>query len=125
MHFSWDLLFWECHDVLSSEAHPDGIPNLGYAGGEHYDVRRLKRLVNTHRIIRITAQSPEKEMGDRRNGSHSLDKVASSDIYRSWHTFRSAYSRYGLTKDQDVFVALHGIVQHVAEAMSDGMVCGR
>jgi hypothetical protein len=98
MHFLWELLFWDCHDVLSSEAHPDGIPNLGYTGGESYDVRQLLRLVNTHQIIQITVQSPEKEMGDRRKGSPSLDKVASSDIYRSWHTLRSAYSQYGLTE---------------------------
>lgn len=124
LHFSWDLLFWECHDVLSNEAHPKGIPNLGYTGGENYDVRGLKRLVNTHRIIQITEQSPAKQIDDGPESSQSLDKVPSSDIYRSWHTFRSAYSQYGLTKDKDVFVALHGIAQDVAEAMGDEMICG-
>ncbi|KAH7384576.1 heterokaryon incompatibility protein-domain-containing protein [Pyrenochaeta sp. MPI-SDFR-AT-0127] len=124
MHFSWEVLFWECQELIANETHPDGVPDLAYTGGGNYDTRSIKTLLGGIRLRRL--ESNTRGQSNTKDLELSLGSTTStsSDIYRAWCTFRTAYTGYGMTKEKDVLVALSGIAQDVAEAMDDELVAG-
>lgn len=123
MHFSLDILFWECPEYIASETFQDGIPDIAYTGGGNHDTRSLKTFINDSKIRKATASVDELRNGIGMRSS-SETAVSPADIYRAWCTFRTAYIASGMTKEKDVFVALSGMAQDVASITNDELVAG-
>lgn len=115
IHFTQELLYWECHETMTSEQGPSG----DHKSRSHYRLRGfmgqiLKWEVNDDKIKR-TSELP----GTIGTGHEDL-----SEYYRYWCNFRASYSGFHLTKDKDILVALNGVAQDVAEVMNDALVAG-
>jgi hypothetical protein len=115
-HFTQELIYWECHEELTSEQNP---------GHNYHSERRsyspdgfigrgLKWWVNDYKIKTIPKTS----------GTIETDLDYLFKIYEYWCAFRRSYSGLALTMEKDILVALNGVAQDVAGAMNDTLVAG-
>ncbi|KAH6881401.1 heterokaryon incompatibility protein-domain-containing protein [Alternaria rosae] len=116
IHFTQELLFWECYERITSEQDPTGgsiseTSNLF----EQFTVQTLKTRVCEYKSLQVNPSSDPTDL-------EQLD--ASSRIYREWCAFRTAYSGCALTKESDILVALNGVARDVAETTNDTLVAG-
>lgn len=124
MHFSWEVLFWECDEFIANECFPDGIPDITYSGGGNYNTRSLKELIRDIQVRQLDLQPEEGEDDAVHPRIFDLDGSYLDDVYRAWCTFRTAFTGYGMTKEKDAFIALCGIVQDLAIVSQDEFVAG-
>jgi hypothetical protein len=116
MHFARELVFWECREKVSSETDS----NITYFDDTSMaDLRPLKTFIDIHK--RRHQEMPPRGVlpaNIRENG------YTHRDFYHKWCQFLSAYTQCYLTKGDDLFVALHGIVQDVTETLKITIVAG-
>ena len=113
IHFTKELVFWECSECTASEQDPKGARvSGGYV--EQYSSHHttlLKKLVQDYGTQHYESSKNTAEDDLRQ-------------IYKFWHRFRSTYSGLHLTKDEDILVALSGVAQDVAGTINDTLVAG-
>ena len=116
IHFTQEQLFWECDESITSEQDPDGcLIEQAYAWNVASAVHILKSKIYDYQS-QLTITS---------GGSVSVNlREVLSRIHKDWCCFRKEYSGLSLTKEEDIFVALHGIAQTVAEVTKDTLVAG-
>jgi len=116
VHFTQELLFWECRESITSEQDPGGsrIERATMWLGDSA-VHALKSNICDYKS-RLASMSGSPTSFDRL-------KVLSS-IHKDWCNFRTSYSGLSLTKEEDIFVALNGIAHVVAEVANDTLVAG-
>ena len=116
VHFTQELLFWECRESFTSEQDPGGsrIERATMWLGDSA-VHALKSNICDYKS-RLASMSGSPTSVDRL-------KVLSS-IHKDWCNFRTSYSGLSLTKEEDIFVALNGIAKAVAEVTNDTLVAG-
>ena len=116
IHFTQELLFWECHERVTSEQYPwgvvpaRGIILLGYSADY-----TLKSRVDRYRDCLSSSHWSSSD-----TGKHEIF----SSIHEAWCQFRKTYSSLNLTKEEDILVALNGVAQAVAELTNDFLVAG-
>ncbi len=109
IHFTQELLFWECYESLTSEQDYKGL--LISDTSKYYrdsTVHTLKSHICSYKTRQTDAYLPR----------------LFSEIYKEWCAFRAAYSGCDLTKEGDILVALNGVALDVAEATNDTLVAG-
>ncbi|KAF2850386.1 HET-domain-containing protein, partial [Plenodomus tracheiphilus IPT5] len=111
MHFSDSQLFWECHECISCENYPSGLPH--WAGPSWYHNSSVSRQ-NLHQL-----RLQEADLS--REGSGSLLK---RKLYFSWAVFRIHYTECVMTKEEDKLIAIHGIAQQLGQVLGDQLVAG-
>jgi hypothetical protein len=103
IHFTQELLFWECHECMTSEQGPEliGPASLAFMVNE-YKIRKASEFLDLA----------------------CTDPLASNEIYNVWCHFRAAYSSCYLTNENDILVALNGVAQDVAGVLNDTLIAG-
>lgn len=96
IHFTPELMWWECNELIGSEAFPMGI------SVESYDENRFKACT-------IRSLSPR---------SHP------EDIYAFWRKFFGFYASCDLTHEQDRFQAALGIARTLSTLIDDNFIAG-
>jgi len=121
MHFSKEVLFWECLERLANEASPNGLPHIGWNSTDQHVsyVPAFKMHVRDLHDDR-SAVSHVGRFEDRGHVSNIPPKLD----YGLWLEFISAYTNCAMTKQDDCLVALSGIAQDVANATNDQLVAG-
>jgi hypothetical protein len=109
IHFTQDLLFWECYESVTSEQDYNGL-SISETSMEFRDsmAHTLKSQICNYKTRQTDAELPR----------------LFSKIYTEWYAFRAGYSSCELTKEEDIFVALNGVAREVAEATNDTLVAG-
>jgi hypothetical protein len=110
------MLFWECHTGITSETFPDGDDCWTSLEGRDRPPS-LKKVLYAKRNSSFLRQNHDVFK------FHEI-QVYPRDIYHSWCEFRKAYTECGLTKEADILVALHGIIQEVGEAIGSRCIAG-
>jgi len=116
IHFTRELLFWECRESVTSEQDPDGrfIERSSMWRGDSA-VHELKSKIYDFKS----------QLANVSGGPASVDwRKILSRLHQEWCHFRNEYSGLKLTKEEDIFVALNGIAQAVAEVTNDTLIAG-
>jgi len=117
IHFTQELIFWECQESLKSEQDPDGriIAELSLFYPGDSAIHTLRSRIHDYRD----------QLNSTRCVSTNINAAEIfSKIHKDWCSFREVYSSLGLTKQEDIFVALNGIARAVAEVTNDTLVAG-
>jgi hypothetical protein len=120
LHFARDVLFWECRETLSSEAHPDGVVIRCTCSESEYQLSSVKNAVNDFQTF-LSTQDTKVSYSDDTTDSITW---ANWRLYKSWCVFRSIYASCQLTQGDDVLVALRGIGQQFEGLLNDRLVFG-
>jgi len=116
VHFTHELLFWECRQSFTSEQDPGGsFIERATMQMEDSAVQTLKSNICDYKSqLAIASGSPT-----------SVDRLKIlSRIHKDWCRFRTSYSGLSLTKEEDILVALNGIAHAVAGVTNDTLVAG-
>ena len=120
MHFSAQVLFWECLEHFGNEASPHGLP---FTGGYHSSTLPVQTLKLHIRDVHDNISSGEaSECADKTTSTSPTTK--SKRFYQLWNAFRDTYTECAITKEEDYLVALSGIAQDAGKAMNDHMLAG-
>jgi hypothetical protein len=107
MHFTKKALFWQCMESQSSESYPYGLSQTAWDNTEIGHELVMKRKAHEFRQ------------------TCSSDESTRNSILDGWLAFIMSYSKSALTRESDIFVALHGISQDVVvDTLEDRMVAG-
>lgn len=101
LHFASSQVFWECLENRSSEMFPIAVPKVALPFWSD-DSQKLKQIF-------FRAQRDDKWP---------------EKLLIQWEVFISAYSRCGLSKEDDKLVAIHGVQQLLSKATGDTLVAG-
>ncbi|CAN9133604.1 unnamed protein product [Alternaria alternata] len=117
LHFTKDLLFWECHTCLANENDP--LASLTRFVGE---LNILKKILNNSK----TPESSVRPLQDIivHNTSNDTKHTNPRQIYGAWNQFLHLYTACGITKESDILVALAGVADEVGHATNDCLVAG-
>ncbi|KAF3006924.1 hypothetical protein E8E13_011266 [Curvularia kusanoi] len=104
MHFSREVLYWECAECIANELYPNRFPDfmMGYES---------KNLVGLKNFSLLSKGSRPHEPQAALPGVVAHDPL--SYIYTRWLRFRRLYTACKRTRDQDLLVALMGIASNV------------
>jgi hypothetical protein len=113
IHFTQELLFWECYESVTSEQDPDGRV-----------IKRATKYLGDSAVHTLKSRicDYKSELAIAPGGLASVELL--SKAHKSWCHFRTEYSSFRLTKEGDIFVALNGIAQAVAEVTNDALIAG-
>ncbi|EAT78263.1 hypothetical protein SNOG_14392 [Parastagonospora nodorum SN15] len=119
IHFTHNLLFWECCEKFASETHPD----------KHFSCNCESKSGNPRPLRRLVIDTMFHQRDQTEDTCHSgkdrlTDLRTVDDIYISWNRYRAFYTRCQLTKPSDTLIALQGISSEVGELLSDELVFG-
>jgi hypothetical protein len=113
IHFTHDLLFWECQESFTSETYANDHPDLFE---EEFGVRSLKTLLAKYASSSFA------------NGDNAIrrdtDPHDAYEIYSRWRLFLEFYTSCKLTMGTDVLVALDGVSREIAAILQDEMIAG-
>ncbi|KAH7092310.1 heterokaryon incompatibility protein-domain-containing protein [Paraphoma chrysanthemicola] len=115
MHFTRDLLFWECLELLSNEVNLNGIPSSGL-NFEDSEVN----------LFKLHFRNFDAQQSASQNASRILPspvKLSKMD-YDMWYEFVRAYTRFSMTKQGDCLAALSGIAKNIGQATGARFVAG-
>ncbi|KAH7068366.1 heterokaryon incompatibility protein-domain-containing protein [Paraphoma chrysanthemicola] len=115
MHFTKDLLFWECLEVLSNEASGHGMPDIG-SGLDDSEMNIFKMNFRNARH-----HQPALQFGP--GISCTLPKASNLD-FSLWYSFVQSYTLCSITKEDDYLVALSGITREIELMTGDRFVAG-
>jgi len=119
IHFTQELLFWECLESVTSEQDPEGRlvkTGVPFLYEEHESaIHILKSNIGDYKSRLVIPSEGRARVSLRE--FHSW-------IYKHWCRFRFEYSGLSLTKEEDILVALNGIARSVAEVTKDALVAG-
>lgn len=104
IHYTSEVLHWECHELVASEIYPEGLPQhqLGFGSWREASLARL-----------VDGFVPE---GDIR--------AQQELIYEQWNLFLMFYTGCKLTYQEDRLVALAGMARRVSSPLQDELVAG-
>jgi hypothetical protein len=102
LHFARSQLFWECKEISSSELFPEAI---------HPQAQPIWFVDGQRRLKKISAQTQR-------------DLKWKEQMYLGWQAFSKAYTRCGLTKDNDKLVAINGVQEMVSRLTGDVFIAG-
>jgi hypothetical protein len=113
IHFTQELLFWECYESVTSEQDPDGRV-----------IKRATMYLGDSAVHTLKSRicDYQSELAIASRDLASVDWL--SRAHKDWCHFRTEYSSLSLTKEGDIFVALKGIAQAVAEVTKDALIAG-
>jgi hypothetical protein len=121
MHFSHQMIFWECLERFGSEQSPRSLPPS--TGPPEFDTSgaRLFKL-----LVRDAQDGSTSTSRKNNTGQISLSPPGPNRprFYKLWGDFRDAYSQCAMTKEGDCLVALSGIAQRVEKIMNEQLVAG-
>ena len=106
IHFASSGIYWECMSDISSDLYPDGLVEDSLHG--FTDWVELKRM-----LFSMTSRH-----------THRADKGWSDELYAAWINLLDSYTWRRLSHEADIFVALCGIAQKVADVTGDELICG-
>ncbi|KAF2830312.1 HET-domain-containing protein [Ophiobolus disseminans] len=120
MHFSREVLFWECFERFANEASSNGIP---YKGGFHQFLPSISSL-KTHVFGMVMGLSPARQAPNAEQVTPALLTPTCQFDYDRWKSFLGVYTQYLMTKEADCLVALSGIAQNIEMVTNDRFVAG-
>lgn len=114
-HFSRQCLYWECYTSLISEAEPQQSIDHAVSDSAIYKLKRvvanLRGMYSNMKRQGLESKSPSSE-------SHT-------DLYKAWGKVICYYTKCGMSKEDDVLVAIQGISQDVVvNEMNDRFIAG-
>ena len=108
LHFTSDMLAWECVETDATETYPNGLPIvLDETPTAHFkslDLSLVRR--------RLQGPHPGKETGSRGLTHHLWPRIVDS------------YSQCALSKSEDKLIALSGIAKRMSSILRDDYVVG-
>jgi hypothetical protein len=107
IHFTNDILFWECQESFTSETHPNGHSDPDEAV---FGVRSLKLWSAEYARSRFA------------NGENAIERDI--ELHSRWRQFLAFYTSCKLTMGTDALVALDGVSQEIATILQDEMIAG-
>jgi hypothetical protein len=125
MHFSHEVLFWECYESVACETFPAGVPDATGVNQyidtlERTSPLSLKLLVANYRHALSDPRGLREVPTDKTKELPTLDQV-----HCAWRGYLRSYLTFGITKEDDIFVALQGISQDVVtDVLHDRMIAG-
>nr|AET07139.1 vegetative incompatibility protein 6 [Cryphonectria parasitica] len=122
LYFGQSQLYWECQEAFACEVFPDGVP-LAFvseiADIEAVDVVPVKAFLRTAGAL----VNPTTDQEDAKLHETDLDRFYESP-YQVWNEILHSYVRCGLTKPEDKFVAISGVVKDFADVVGDEYLAG-
>ncbi|KAJ4983552.1 hypothetical protein SVAN01_10968 [Stagonosporopsis vannaccii] len=104
VHFSSEMLYWECHELFANEINPEGLlPEE--SDFRSWETTNFKRRLDTSHPI--NDMDPKREL-----------------LYKSWNDFLYQYTGCQITYPEDRFVALAGLAHLVSSLIDDELVAG-
>jgi hypothetical protein len=113
IHFTNEILFWECQESFTSETHPSGHP-------DPYEVAAGARSLKMLAVKRARRRFAN---GDNMIGKN-IERQDADALYLRWCVFLNFYTSRKLTMGTDALVALDGISQEIAAILQDEMIAG-
>jgi hypothetical protein len=113
IHFTHEILFWECQESFTSETHPNRHPDRCEAG---FGARSLKIWAVEHAHRRFAT-------GHDMTG-RGIEVQEANQLYSRWCQFLKFYTGCKLTMGTDVLVALDGVSREIAAMLQDEMIAG-
>lgn len=102
LHFTQRQIFWECRERQTCETFPHGVP---------------VQLQQSHLAI-YKGIDPDVE-GARLREQRGRLSHPELNIYELWNSIVEAYTRGSLTSEDDKFVAIMGLAQHIQKLLSN------
>lgn len=119
LHFSRDILFWECQESFTSETHTY-ISSRCSCPGSDLHAQLVKQVLNAHR----NRQRDQARVTHHGSYNNSLDMLEHDKLYLAWCDYRELYTRCQLTNVDDILAALRGIAQEFEELLYDKLIFG-
>ena len=107
IHFDRRQILWECREKQSCETFPYGLP---------------PRFQTSHTNL-YKAIDPEVE-GARVSKRKGRSSNPEQDVYELWNLIVETYTRASLTMEDDKFVALMGLTQHIQKLLNQRYFAG-
>lgn len=107
LHFGRRQVLWECRETQACETFPHGLPP------------QLHRLHEA--IYKVTDPHIEGARAREKRGRSSHPEL---NAYELWNSIVEAYTRASLTTEDDKFVAIIGLAQHVQKIVNQKYFAG-
>ena len=107
LHFGRRQVLWECRETQACETFPHGLPPQLY---------RLHQAI--YKVIDPNIEGARAREQRKRSSHPELN------VYKLWNSIVEAYTRASLTMEDDKFIAIMGLAQHVQKPLNQKYFAG-